>query len=93
MSEKGDQRAKRPAPRPSRKSRRTVLLPPRRPSSASAYTVFVREMHVSISENEPDLSFSERAIMISVIWAMMSPADRHPYALAAAKAELQSPET
>jgi hypothetical protein len=88
ISEEPDQEAKLPAPGHSRKPGEPRFF---RPHPAGAYTVFVRQIHFSNSEIDSDLDSSERALMTTAIWAVMSPADRHPYALAA-NAELQSSE-
>lgn len=45
----------------------------------SPYTIFLKYMHNLLSNANKDLTFSQRAVLISNLWAMMSEKDKEPF--------------
>ena len=49
----------------------------------SGYALFVKHMHAELMQKSPELSFSERASMISTLWLVSSKEEKDSYVIAA----------
>ena len=58
------------------------------PIKHSPYAIFVKYMHAFLISIDKSLSFSQRAVLISNLWALMSEKDREPFQYAANKTKL-----
>jgi hypothetical protein len=79
MNEPTGEKASSPPPkktRPPKKKRQARFV---LPHLLNPYTAFVQKMHIALIAQDPKLSFSERATLISKVWPMMSDENRQVY--------------
>ena len=47
--------------------------------TVSPYSLYVAERHKALKSQQPELSLSERTLMIANEWRSMSSAEKHPF--------------